>query len=241
MTNWEAYWTRRPGSVGEGEYLRQVEMTIDSKPYPEAELRRVKTRIVEKMELGQNDTLLDICCGNGVITAELAKHCREVVGVDFSEPLLNIANRAHRPINVTYIHKNARDINSIRSKYRKQFTKVLLNAGLQYFRQREFPSLLQAILNLSTDDVVILISRIPDRNRKGNFYNTYKKKLMHIYYKIRRRDSLGTWWDEEFISKICNHMGMKCDFYFLSDSIDLPSQHYRFDIKISRGVGATGG
>jgi SAM-dependent methyltransferase len=234
MTNWEAYWVRRPTSFGEGEYLKQVEMTLNGEPYSDAEFQRVTSRIADRMQLGENDVLLDICCGNGVVTAELAKHCREVVGIDFSEPLLEIANRAHRPANVTYLRANALDVGSLGLESKKKFTKVLINGALHCFLPRQFRPLLENILKLSTDNFVIFLCRVPDGSRKNVFFNTFKKKVRHIYYKILRRDALGTWWDETFIRKHCADLGLRCEFYLFGDSIDLPSQHYRFDIKISR-------
>lgn len=234
MTNWEAYWGRRPTSFGEREYLKQVELTINGKPYSELEFQQVTSRIADRMALGEDDTLLDICCGNGVFTAELAKRCRRVVGVDFSEPLLRAANRTHRPDNVTYLRANALDIDSLQLESQQQFTKVLINRALQYFSKQELRPLFEKLLKLSTDNAVIFVCGIPDRGRKNRFFNSLKKKVMHVYYRLRKRDSLGTWWDEAFIRKICTDLGLRCEFYFLGESVDLTSQHYRFDVKISR-------
>ena len=233
MTNWEAYWVRRPTSFGEGEYLKQVEMTLNGKPYSDAEFRRVTSRIADRLELGENDALLDICCGNGIVTAELAKRCREVVGVDFSEPLLEIANRAHRPANVAYLRANAMDLGSLGLESKNRFTKALINGALHCFLPEQFRPLLESILKVSNDSVLIFLCRVPDKSRKNVFFNTFKKKLRHIYYRLRRRDALGTWWDEAFIRKVCKDLGLQCEFYFFGDTIDAPSQHYRFDVKIS--------
>jgi SAM-dependent methyltransferase len=234
MTNWEAYWVRRPTSFGEGEYLKQVELTVNGKPYSELEFQQVTSRIADRMALGEDDALLDVCCGNGVFTAELAKRCRQVVGIDFSEPLLQTANRVHRPDNVTYLRANALDIDFLRLERQKQFTKVLINRALQYFSTQELRPLLENLLKLSTDNVVIFACGIPNIGQKNRFFNSLKKKIRYVYYRLRRRDSLGTWWDESFIRKICADLGLRCEFYFLGESVDLSSQHYRFDVKISR-------
>lgn len=49
-----------------------------------------KIQFIEKtINLSQNDTLLDIGCGNGFFTYQLAKLC-DVTGLDFSEQMLKI-------------------------------------------------------------------------------------------------------------------------------------------------------
>ena len=47
---------------------------------------------------------LDLGCGSGRTVAELATAFDEVVGVDLSQPLLDLAAARRRPANVTYVH-----------------------------------------------------------------------------------------------------------------------------------------
>ncbi|MBN1157176.1 class I SAM-dependent methyltransferase [Candidatus Woesearchaeota archaeon] len=41
----------------------------------------------------KSDTILDIGCGTGRFTIPLAKRCRKIVGVDFSDEMLDVARR----------------------------------------------------------------------------------------------------------------------------------------------------
>jgi demethylmenaquinone methyltransferase/2-methoxy-6-polyprenyl-1,4-benzoquinol methylase len=55
---------------------------------------RWRERAAAKAQLGPGDAALDICCGTGDMTLELAKHVTpggHVVGCDFSEPMLDLA------------------------------------------------------------------------------------------------------------------------------------------------------
>lgn len=55
---------------------------------------RWRQRAVERTELRSGDTALDICCGTGDLTLELARRVSpggHVVGCDFSEPMLDLA------------------------------------------------------------------------------------------------------------------------------------------------------
>jgi demethylmenaquinone methyltransferase/2-methoxy-6-polyprenyl-1,4-benzoquinol methylase len=58
--------------------------------------RRWRARAVDRAELGAGDRALDVCCGTGDLTLELAARVGlegRVVGCDFSEPMLDIARR----------------------------------------------------------------------------------------------------------------------------------------------------
>jgi demethylmenaquinone methyltransferase/2-methoxy-6-polyprenyl-1,4-benzoquinol methylase len=52
-----------------------------------------KRRLVALAGLRPRDRALDVCCGTGDITFRLAQQGGEVVGLDFSEPMLSVARR----------------------------------------------------------------------------------------------------------------------------------------------------
>jgi len=55
---------------------------------------RWRERAAERAELGSGDSALDVCCGTGDLTLELAHRVAPdgyVVGCDFSEPMLDLA------------------------------------------------------------------------------------------------------------------------------------------------------
>jgi len=61
---------------------------------------RWRERAADRAELGPGDSALDVCCGTGDLTLELAGRVApggHVVGCDFSEPMLDLAReKAHR-------------------------------------------------------------------------------------------------------------------------------------------------
>lgn len=78
---------------------------------------------------------LDLCCGMGRISNELARRGLEVTGVDFSEALLETAREdaAYEKLNIDYIHSDAR-------KFRKpHFFDITLNlyTSFGYFEKPE--------------------------------------------------------------------------------------------------------
>lgn len=57
--------------------------------------------------VNENDTVLDIGCGNGALTYDLAKKAKKVVGIDLSEKNISIAKRKYSRDNIEYIHGDA--------------------------------------------------------------------------------------------------------------------------------------
>lgn len=55
--------------------------------------RHWKRRLIDLAEPRPGQRALDLCCGTGDVTFALARRGTEVVGLDFSEPMLAVANR----------------------------------------------------------------------------------------------------------------------------------------------------
>lgn len=53
--------------------------------------------------VGENDTVLDIGCGNGALTYDVAKKAKSVVGIDLDEQNISIAKGKYSRENIEYI------------------------------------------------------------------------------------------------------------------------------------------
>ncbi len=62
---------------------------------------------VSKMPSGRSRAI-DVGCGSGILAFELAKHFDEVVGIDISEKMIEIAKSQRNRRNIEYIHSDAR-------------------------------------------------------------------------------------------------------------------------------------
>ena len=82
--DWHAHWTSVGQRAAEHDLLRQVERTIGGMPEPQNQIELLISAIRRRLDLRREDILLDLCCGNGLITAQLSHWCRAVVGVDYS-------------------------------------------------------------------------------------------------------------------------------------------------------------
>lgn len=230
-TDWETFWTKYPASVGEQEFLLQVGHTVDGRPYSKPQFEAMIASIRGALQLGPGDALLDVCCGNGVVTRELARHCRRALGIDFSAPLIEVARKFHTGSNVGYQVMNALELNVPVTSADGPFTRVVIYAALQHFQSHDLKRLLDGFLRHAANDRIILFGAVLDAGRKHLFLDTPEKQLNYERYQAEGRDRLGTWWDQDFIRNLCKELGLRCEID--DQSAGRPGGHYRFDAKIS--------
>ncbi len=230
MIDWETFWTVYPASVDEHDFLRQVGHTVGGTPYSRSEFEAMIASIRGALQLGPDDVLLDVCCGNGVVTTELAKHCARVVGIDFSAPLIDIARRFHGRDNVVYRRMNALAQDDEALATDGPFSRVLIYAALQHFGPEDLERLLTGLLKHASVSSVILLGAVLDSARKHLFLDTPEKRELYRTYRIEGRDRLGTWWDKDFVRQVCQRLGLPC---VIDDSSPgRAGGHYRFDAVI---------
>lgn len=87
-----------------------------------------KRRVVALAGLNRGDRALDVCCGTGDIAIRLAQQGAEVIGLDFSEPMLKVARRrCHSESSPTFLQGDAMRLPFEAS----QFAAVTVGYGLR--------------------------------------------------------------------------------------------------------------
>ena len=230
--NWKDFWSKFPNQFAKDEFIKQVGKTVQGQPISNEQLNQLISDIVQKLDLKDDDVVLDLCCGNGLITSAVAEKCQSIVGVDFSKPLIEIARKYHNPINTKYLNMSVFDITSENLQMPKSFTKIYMYEGLQYFQEAQFSHLMQILLARSNEKVIILFAGIPDLGKIREFYNTPERQLEYETRKRQGTEMIGTWWKKSFIRQVCGDYGLQCDF--LSQHEFSHTAHYRFDFRIKR-------
>ena len=71
------------------------------------------TKLIERIDVSENDTLLDLGCGEGSITIPLAKMAKSVTGVDSAYKMLEILNEKAKKDNIRNITTIEEDLTKI--------------------------------------------------------------------------------------------------------------------------------
>lgn len=232
MKDWKRHWETFPKNAGTRDYLRQVGKTVNGQPISNKQFDLVLFSIRNALCLRTDDTVLDLCCGNGLITKQIAGGVRMVTGIDFSKPLISVASTDQCAENVQYLRMSVLDINAKTMMNLPRFTKIYLYEALQHFAYSDLRIILRNILSLSCPTPTIFLGSIPDRKGKWNFYNTNRRRLDYVLRRIRGQEAIGTWWSRERIERTCREMNLRSQF--IRQDEQLHTAHYRFDARISR-------
>jgi len=225
---WKAFWTEHAKSTVSEHLQYQVLRTLDKKPISEAQFQNILKDIEIKTKISRSDEVLDLCCGNGLITKYLASKCKRVIGVDFAQELVaQIDLEKYQNISVLI-----EDIRQVDFK-EHSFDKVIIYAGLQYFSYKETVYFFESVIRWLKSNGLFYIGDIPNRERLWNFFNTGERERAYFDFIKNDKPIIGTWFDPEWLAKLGKNTDFK-DIEILQQPEDLPYSHYRFDMVLKK-------
>jgi 2-polyprenyl-3-methyl-5-hydroxy-6-metoxy-1,4-benzoquinol methylase len=240
QNSWAQFWDLYPRRAEPDNLLAQVGKTVGGVPITEKQVSAICDDVIRNLQLGPRDRLFDLCCGNGLLTRRLAAECASVVGVDFSAPLIEQAKEASKRSNVEYFLGDVRRIDKVADWKPGQFNKVLIYEALAFLDRPELRQLLKSLRSICSPDCIFLFGSTLDAGRRRRFFNTLRRKLVY-FFKIRllgRDPGLGRWWRRKEITRICQSLGLRCEFR--DQNKVLHTAHYRIDVVVKPAEVAEG-
>lgn len=230
--NWKEFWQDYPVRNNNLDPFQQVGKTVNGTAISSEQYERLLNDILANLKLSSKDLLLDLCCGNGLITSSLSQSVQKTVGMDFSAPLIQNANQNHCSDNVEYILGDVKDLAEYEAKFEQKFDKVLCYEALAFFDEDDLRGLLLNLKKIIAPDATVLIASVLDKDCKSNFYNTWSRKIKGIILKLKRADpGLGKWWDMKKFKSIAASSGYTCTV--MNQNSFLHTAHYRKDIVLN--------
>ena len=239
--DWQDYWDKylfnRYGKdevKTEDDLYLQVARTQNRNPVVKEVFEKIIERIDIDLGLDKQDILVDFCCGNGLFTFELKDKVARIIGIDFSQKIIDTANKFKQAMNITY--RLGTVLNFI-SSFSLVFpgvqpTKFLMNDSLAYFNKVELEEILEKV-KMITGKFKFLLRGVPDDELKWNYYNTTERKQFFADLLAKKditNDGLGTWWNKADIIMVCDKLGLD---YLITEQ-KLPVSDFRIDVLISR-------
>ncbi len=225
--DWESYWNKK--IQAEGNLSSQVQRTQDNKELRLDQIQSYLDHVRQCIKDAGKEQLIDLCCGNGMLTSSFAQDYNEIKGVDFSKSLIEIAKQNFENEKVHFEYTNVLKMNS--SSF-KSADVVLLLFAFQYFVKKEGTALIDKVQSTLEPGAMFFIGDIPDKSRQYVFAG---KGLNKWKYKIKYGlglDQTGNFWSANDLDKICkdlNLVGRK-----IEQPSHLPYAHYRFDYLITK-------
>lgn len=221
--DWKKFWNQHAQNSNE---LKQVARIVNGKELSIDLLEEITQNIIHLLDLKPEDTLLDLCCGNGLLTHQLSKYCKQVDAVDISDQLIREAIRKYNSGKIQFTHADVLEYLST-----KKYDKILLYFSFQYMDtyQKGF-KVLENITKMSHSDTIILIGDIPDRIKLNVFYPTFLERLKYHIKNLYLNSDMGKFWKKDELDSICSDLKLKGEFIKQQDW--QPYSKYRFDYLI---------
>ncbi len=140
-----------------------------------------RERAVERAEVSSGDSVLDVCCGTGDLSFELAERVSpsgHVVGCDFSEPMLDLAREkaAHRGSPVRFEWADALELPYDGGR----FDAVTVGFGVRNFADRDRGLREMARVLKPGGRLVILEFTEPRRPPFSTFYSLWFDRIVPV-------------------------------------------------------------
>lgn len=152
---------------------------------------RKRGQLIQQLINGE-DIILDLGCGEGIITAVLAEKCDRVIGCDYSTETVNIAKERHPDIEFMYSNSTNLTFNN------ESFTKVIISDVAEHLMPVQFiKTLAETNRVLRRCGGLILATPVTGRRK-----NTSTYAHIYEYSESEIREILDTWFYKvEFINK----------------------------------------
>jgi SAM-dependent methyltransferase len=201
----------------------QVGKTINGMPVPKVNLTHIVDQIRDVLTLETSDRILDIGCGNGLITKLISEHCSYVIGIEQSAELYETANQHSNSVNIEYKKGPIEGIGIDEMQCEKAF----MYEVLQHIDYKDANAAISRIINGLGDQGKLFIGGIPDEEKKWDFYNSYERRE-GLYKALEQSgDPIGFWYHRDFLKCIGERQGLRVQI--IDQKKELYTSHYRFD------------
>lgn len=219
---WKEHWLSH-SKLDSSDPQKQVARTKFGIPISENDWNRTCDYIVDQMQLQSTDTALDLCCGNGLLSAHLIDYVNKIYAVDYSKKLLDSF-----VVESDKITKVLSDVLSF-DYYAFRFNRVVMYFAAQHFSESTLLSIVRKVHKNLEEGGVFLIGDIPNMYRKWSYF--YKPEFRHFYFSNLERGepSVGTWYDKKFFEYLAEYIGFG-NVEILDQPEFMTNSNHRFDV-----------
>lgn len=225
---WINFWKEQGrNSVGKDSQSR-VLRTKNKQPINENDWTFFLNYFNEIFHITPNSVVLDLCCGNGLISREFAAQGAQITSVDASADLLAEIENLHLP-NINLVCDDMRAVDFPDN----QFSHILLYAGIQYISHQEAINLLRACYHWLKPNGILMIGDIPDSGLLWDFYNTDERKKIYFDNLAKGNDIIGTWFSRDWLCYLAESIGFS-HIQVQAQPENQINAHFRFDLILGK-------
>jgi cyclopropane fatty-acyl-phospholipid synthase-like methyltransferase len=227
--NWHKFWQdyRPIKSFNNEDFLYQIGKTVNGIPISNKVFFTIIEDIKSNLDLNINDNLLDLCCGNGILTKNISNYVNRIIAIDFSEMFIRNAVQYNKTSNIEYFATDVLKIDKL--VINTKFSKVLIYDALASFTPETVKILLEILDKYLMPNALIMFGAILDNSRKFKFYNTLSRIWYYLFNisLLHKDNGIGRWWKKEELEVLALNTGFFISF--IHENPVLHTAHYRFD------------
>lgn len=194
----DAYWEKNFNDkkvVGQSNDLQiNIARTKEGKPISKEDWHTTLGYIAGSLDITKQSRVLELCCGNGVIIGNISDQCKEAIGVDYSEELLNQLQNSFKNKNLSVVSSNVLDFKIKESA----FDAIILYFSLQHFNERDSYLLIEKCIKGLKPKGKILIGDIPDLDKKWHYVNQPNYHIDYFNRVLNNTPKIGYWYQKDF-------------------------------------------
>jgi cyclopropane fatty-acyl-phospholipid synthase-like methyltransferase len=224
--DWKAWWNEVPAQMPDTDLYHHVGRTVGGRANGEKDIITTSEAIISALQLTGNEIVLDLCCGNGLLSKKLAAHCAKLIGIDYSASLISIARRLNDGNNIDYVVSDVVHIGpgvigltEVEAAY--------LASAFQYFDVTAASELLRRLRAIAAPNFRLFIEGIADKERIFDFYDTPERQEEYRKRTAEGTEHIQTWWSRRALAELARSEGFECAA--IAQAPDRVCAHYRFD------------
>jgi SAM-dependent methyltransferase len=206
MDEYKNYWQRHWQShdkLDEKNSQKQVARTKFGLPISENDWIKTCEYVVAQLQPQPTDSLLDLCCGNGLLTAYLINYVDHIVAVDYSRKLLDAFVIENDRVAKVLSDALTFDYESYR------FNRAVMYFSAQHFSERSLISVVRKIHRSLEDGGTLLLGDIPDIHRKWDYFHKIEYRNFYFSNLESGRPAVGTWYDRIYFEYLAEYLGFR--------------------------------
>lgn len=206
------------------DFSAQVRRTVNGQAIGEDQIQMIVDAILRGIDLHAADVVLDLCCGNGVLTDRVFDRCAGGLGVDFSEALIEVAQRHFQALpQRAYLLSDVVDF-AERALPDHRLNKALCYGSFAHFTDEMAVRLLSSLRSRFPAIRRFMIGNVPDKARMHAFYyeDAYLPGIENDH-----ESALGIWRTEAELAELAQRAGWNATFSRMP--AEFHAAHYRYD------------
>jgi SAM-dependent methyltransferase len=214
------------------DFQRQVLRVLKSGPPGPEQIAMIADGITKGLDLQPDDILLDLCCGNGVITDMIFARCRGGVGVDFTPYLIEVAKtNFERSPDRLYRLGDAREYVETTDDTQR-ITKVMCYGAFYCLMESNAAGLLVALRRRFPNVQRVFLGNLPDLDRADICFPREMDMPVPPLQDLKRHDKpWGIWRTEQEMAKLAAECGWRTEISRMPPAFFVAE--YRFDASLT--------